>query len=863
MQAVNISNKIRTGACMENESAKINRLVRSLVPNLRDGDLTGEIGGTSLGAGSGILYLRTMTSEGSAKTEPLESLDFPQVLEAISAKASTVYGERNVLALEPGKADSALERDFDRIEELIGGVQRGEPLPFDGVRDLTGVLDRAATQGSHLEPGKLVDLAETISAARGLKKFIISQKDRLSSLDIYAKSLVDLDGLERRIREKIDFRTVELKDNASSELKRIRRAIASNAERSRRRLEALVRRYGADNWLLETGYTMRDDRYVLAVKHPHRGKVRGIVHGQSSSGGTVYIEPDELVEIANELRRLAEEEAVEVRRILIELTDHVRANSSEIEGMLDAVEKLDSLQARAVFADEVGAMRPGIGGEELRLVQARHPLLVIRKGLERTVPLDLALDSGGRVLVITGPNAGGKTVALKTVGLITALIHAGVWPPCGDGTRIPAIFSWHVVIGDEQSLEGDLSSFSGHLSRWRNILDDDSEAMLVLIDEVASGTDPAEGSALAMSLLETAVRRGWWTLVTTHMGALKAFAHSNDGIRNGSMQFDRAALSPTYRFLPDLPGSSYALEIASRVGLPGGLLKRARSKIGEQRQRLEDLIEELSTRLSETERERRELAIGRSEAAGMEKLLRERLDRLESEKSRLSHEAADKAERLLAEANRAVEKAVREIRESQASHAAIKKAHRLVDEQKEAVREVRKRAVPDKKTRVSDIKRDEAEKVDSGPLAPGDTVELENGTLAEVLALQGDKVQVAAGMIKLWLPVEAVSRSREKAAGRGGGVNLHVSAAGGGEPVGSELKLLGMRYEEAEAALEKYLENLALAGLESARIVHGKGAGVLRQLVLEKLESHPLVRTHRLGEHGEGGDGVTIVELKG
>jgi DNA mismatch repair protein MutS2 len=647
-------------------------------------------------------------------------------------------------------------------------------------------------------------------------------------------------------------------------------------QRIRRKLDSLVKLHGDAGALAEGGWTMRDGRFVLSVRSSAKRKIHGIMHGRSQSGGTLFIEPDELVELAGERRRLEEEEQREIRRILIELTDLVREHLHELNAAIVAIGRLDSIQARARFAETFGAMRPRLSKNTLRLVQARHPLLVLRKGLKGTVPLDLELGGEGpddRALVITGPNAGGKTVALKTIGLTTTLVHAGVWPPAGDGTEIPPLELWHVVIGDDQSLESDLSSFSGHLERLREITELPERPKLVLIDEIAAGTDPTEGSTLAAALLEESVRRGWWTVVTTHMGQLKAFAHRTEGVRNGSMQFDRKQLTPTYRFVPDIPGSSYALEIAERVGLPDEVVQRAREMLGEERMRLEDLIEELGDRLGKVHAQERELERLRSQTSGLERRLQERIGELEGKRAEKLAKASEEAERLLAEANRAIEHAVKEIRESQASRDAIRQARERVQQQKQRTEKTRKSAEQTRKKTLKqasgsrqETDRQHAPEKESaiedlpGAITVGDSVRLESGQIAEVLALQGKKAQVAAGAVKVWMPIDNMTRIRQ-ARGRSGGVNLHLNVDEEEAPTRTELKLIGMRAEQAENALEKYLEDLALSGLQTARIVHGKGTGALRAMVEEVLNRNPLVSSHRLGEQGEGGDGVTIVHL--
>ncbi len=831
----------------------------------------------------------------------LGALNYQRATALVADLAATDLGRERVAGLLPdvlggdGEA-SRLKREFDRIEALTGLLQRGDELPFGGIRDVRAALKRARTEGAHLQPGELLDVAALARGSRSLRGALGKWRESLGPLLPYLESLPEMPELEREIDRRIDPDEAAVRDSASPELQRIRGEMANNARKTRARLDSLVKQHSGAGILQETGYTMREERYVLAVQHPYKGRVRGIVHDQSASGGTVYIEPDELVVLGNELRRLIAQESDEVRRILIELTDTVRAHLDDLKACLDAVTALDSLQARALYAVRTGASRPMLEAGKLKLVQARHPLLLDRKGLKDTVPLELELadhferpeddgdeeadlegtvgrDREGRAVIITGPNAGGKTVALKTVGLVTALARAGFWPPVGDGTNIPPITGWHVIIGDDQSLEGDLSSFSAHLENLKQVLADETAQPLVLIDEIASGTDPIEGSALAMAFLETAVQRRWWTLVTTHMGALKAFAHRTKGVRNGSMQFDRTALSPTYRFLPDLPGSSYAVEIAQRVGFPESVVARSRELMGTDQLRLEDLIEELAEALRRVRETRHEAQRRASRTAALEKRLRERLDEIEAHKAEHLEKASREAKQLLAQANRTLEHTIKEIREQQASRQAIQKAREQLQQQKQAVERAEEqakqgrtksrqpRARPKKNRKVQDAPAVSEERREGPPIQEGDTVRLESGMTGEVLALKGGKLQVAAGAVKLWIDADQVQRVRGGAKKGSSGVHVHRAGQEDGPDVPMELNLIGKRFDEAEALLDKYLEDLALSGRTQARIVHGKGTGTLRGMVQEKLAGSTLVSHYRLGEAGEGGDGVTLVSL--
>ncbi len=826
----------------------------------------------------------------------MAALDYDKVLDAVAGLCLTGYGRDRVLELYPSfepdaewtqRVDSVetLRDEFDRIETLTGLIERDKPLNFAGVRDLGDSLLRAQVPGSRLETGELLDIAQMLTATDRLREQINKHADEMHALQPFADILPSAPRLVSRIEKMISVRTGLVVDNATPELNRLRRSVETSISNMRNKLDGLIRKHGDAGELVESSFSVREDRYVLAVKSSSRNRVHGIIHGMSSSGNTVYIEPNELVAAGNEIRRLQEEEAEEVRRILRLLTDEVREHLDDLKDAVLCVGLLDSLQARAKFAVQVGAMRPAVRPGMLRLVEARHPLLVLRKGIDATVPLTLYLgqdpdqevnpdgvEALGRAFVITGPNAGGKTVLLKTLGLCSALIHAGIWPPAGDGTVVPPLDEWHVIIGDDQSLEGDLSSFTGHLEKLKTITVSPAPNKLVLVDEIAAGTDPAEGGPLAESFLEMAVERGWWTLVSTHMGELKAFAHKTDGVRNGSMQFNRETLSPTYVFQPDLPGSSYALEIAARVGMPKKVVKRARTLAGSKRAKLEDLIEELSQRLRGAKERERELEKSLASASDRDAKLQEKIDALEAKRDEHIARAAAEAQRILDNANRTLEHTVKQIREQQASKESILAAKQRFAELQDSVqteaqaaderRKKRRQKPKPKKVQTVAVKKQKPEPVTlDGPLEIGDEVLIGEGDVrGTVLALKKTSVQVATGSMKLWMApseLRKVGRSQPTAHSR-----LEVGLGDEDKgPISTELKLIGKRAEEASAELEAYLEELALANLPYARIVHGKGTGTLRAMVQERLKNSPLVADYRFGEPGEGGDGVTIVQM--
>ncbi|MBZ0265455.1 endonuclease MutS2 [bacterium] len=800
-------------------------------------------------------------------SDTLRALDFDTVLRSIADNAATPFGEDRILGLRPTMELEEVEQEFGLIENVMGVLERGEALPIAGIREIRPALKRTRKQGSRLEIHELLDIYQLLNGIESLSEYIKEDDEHLFPLQHLLETLHPLPPLQRIITQAIDIRDGIIKDSASPQLNNLRKSIRSLEQKSRKQLENLVSSYMGKGWIQETGYTISDGRFVVPVKSNHRGKIQGIMHGSSASGGTLYIEPAVLVDLANQLRQAHEAESAEIQRILEDLTQKVRENHYDIFVSIDTLGFIDSLQARAEFAYRCGAIRPAMGGAVLNLVEARHPLLLLRKGLDATIPLNLQLSSEAQTLVITGPNAGGKTVALKTVGLITSLAWSGIIPPCGYDSVIPKLETWHVVIGDDQSLESDLSSFSGHLTRLEKVLSDNSSAKLVLIDEIASGTDPVEGAALAAAILEEAVAKKWWAIITTHIGSLKVFAHKTEGIRNGSMEFNRERLEPTYRFVPDLPGSSYALEIAQRVGIKTELLENARGHLGTDKLKMETLIEELSTKLREAEREKRWLSIKQSETQALEKRLLERIDKLEAELAKSKKTAAEEAERILNEANRTIELVVKEIREKQASGEAIQMARTAMQKERENVKQLQENAIEieqrQKKVRKSKTPpppKSEEKSVED--IAVGDQVVLESGVSGEVLAFQGKRLQITAGSLKMWIKVSDIAKVKTKAAGSGSRVQVHLSDKAEKENVPLELDLRGKRYEEAQNQLEQYLDDAVYAGMPFVQIVHGKGTGALRSMVFQVVKKHRDVAEHRLGEPSEGGDGVTVVNFR-
>jgi DNA mismatch repair protein MutS2 len=642
-------------------------------------------------------------------------------------------------------------------------------------------------------------------------------------------------------------------DNASHELKQIRRALVFQHERLRSRLNSILEHWSDRGFCRENLITIKGGRFVIPVKEECRTQVKGLIADQSGSGMTIFIEPLETLEIANGIRQLEIDERKEVLRILKSLTASVAIEREAISSSLEVLAIIDSLYARALYARRWKAHAPTINTKHhLRLVKAQHPLLLERHSGE-VIPLDLELGKDFRTLVITGPNAGGKTVALKTIGLLTLMASSGILIPAEPGSEIPYMENIHAHIGDEQSIEQDLSTFTSHLTHLKEILEDTSSSKLVLIDEIGAATDPALGSALAMAVMERLTAQKALSVITTHHGALKTFAHQQPGMGNGSMEFDEETLTPTFRFRPGIPGSSYAFEISQRVGIPEDILARSRELVGEDRSNLEQLLTELTKKIKSLERERQESTLKRTQYDALEKLYREQATKLREQEKTLKRKALEEAENLLKDINRQIESCVREIRESQASQKSIQVAH-------ETVRKIKK----DVTERIQKIEPQKAEKpsktVPSRAITIGDHVKLEGAEeVGLVVSKQGNRFEVEIGQVKLWANRSKLELVEGKPAKKKDRVKIKIEA--GDSTAGSEIDLRGMTAEEALPLVEKYLFDTYTSGWSSVGIIHGKGTGALRAKILEFLDNHPLVKSTRSGRPEEGDYGVTIVEL--
>jgi DNA mismatch repair protein MutS2 len=780
-------------------------------------------------------------------------LQYPEALAVVASYASSTLGADAVRSLMPSASQNWIETELRRVDEMAALLLRANPWAMPTIPDVRAGLRKLSVAGSALDGLELRDLALLLRTAGDVRAVVLRTRTASPLLAELAEPLVTLEKLEQEIEHTID-ETGGVRDNASKELSRIRRELRGARAKIVAKLEEYISTLPSRYQVADASVTVRDGRYVVPVRRDARGEVGGIVRDESATGNTLFVEPPVAIELMNRLRELEIAESREVQRILRELTATARPHEPELRVTLDNLVVLDSLFARARYAAAHSGHRPQIGGD-YNVVNGFHPLLLAQaRETAAVVPFDLSMEPGEYTLLVSGPNTGGKTVLLKAIGLVSLLAQSGVVPPVGPGTRLPVFDDVFADIGDEQSIEASLSTFSAHLKNLREILESARATSLALIDEMGSGTDPVEGGALAHAILVDLTRRGTMTVATTHLGQLKLLAGAEAGVVNASLQFDAAELRPTYRLQKGVPGRSYGLAIAKRLGFPRDVLERADSEVPQAEREVGRLIAELEEKegalaaaLDETNRARAELDALRTS-------VEERGQTIKQRERDAERRARQQARDLLLSAREEVEAAIRDLRESVSENA-------TKDQIAEAARTARRR--------VEETARAQAEKMPaltedapaSGPIEVGTPVQVvATGAIGHVVELRDGRALVEIGGLRIQVPanglVPAAEPKREKPSVK---VTTWSESDFNASP---EINLLGLRAEEALAQLTPAIDAAVRAALPTLRIIHGKGTGALRQVVAETLKMDPRVKTFRLGGPGEGGAGVTLAELR-
>jgi DNA mismatch repair protein MutS2 len=794
----------------------------------------------------------------------LNTLEFNKVLARLARHASFSAGRELALSLRPSNDYDEVLRN-QRLTAEARRLRETQPRAgLGGVHDVRQLANKA-NLGGVLEPSELLDVAGTLAAGRTLKEAVVRAggppANRLPLLSEIAERITELADVAGDIYRCITPRA-EVADNASPTLGVIRRDLHTVHDRLYSKLQELLSSADTRGAIQEPIITLRDGRYVIPVKVEARGQVQGIVHDVSASGATIFVEPLATVDLGNNWRETQAEEQRELERILKRLSALIGRSAHAISVNIESLAEIDLAFAKAAFAEDLGAMELPYDGESqawlvkapetLHLVNARHPLLP-----HDAVPISLSVGGTYSVLLITGPNTGGKTVALKTVGLLTAMAQAGLPVPADAGSRLPVFDSVQADIGDEQSIEQSLSTFSSHMTNIIGILASAGPNSLVLLDELGAGTDPDEGSALAQAIIERLLDTGCLTVATTHHGELKVFAHTTTGIMNASVEFDVETLAPKYRITIGLPGSSNALAIAERLGLPADVVERARGSIEPERAHAESLLAEIQREHSAAEDARRGELIARKEAEEIRHGLEEKLDAIEEEREQILANVRAEAEEELTRIRQLLAHAGRRI-ERQKPEAAAEKVAAA-----EAVAETLKPPPPSPRRR----RRKGSDIILPEEIQPGDVVWVRGlGRFGEALSSPDDKgeVEIRLGSLHSTVPLKKVEKVQrlEKSAST---ATVPIITKGSVTPpptsVPMELHIRGALPDQVLPDLDKYLDDAFRAGLPWVRIVHGKGTGVLAKAVRGMLASHPLVKDYEVAPREEGGEGVTIAHL--
>jgi DNA mismatch repair protein MutS2 len=771
-------------------------------------------------------------------------LEFDKVKKHFQRYASTDIGREHIERLSPSTSLEDIQKNLSFVSEMKHLLEITDAPPLEILPDIRFSLHRTSIENYSLPASELRKIAQVLETTQNIASFFTRRKTEFPLLLSLSSQLQVNSILQFNINRAID-ENGEVKDSATKELGQIRRQIVEKSDHLRNRLETILKAVAEKDYIQEEIITTRDSRMVIPVKIEYKNRVPGFIHSTSASGATVFVEPTETLELNNDIRTLQFKEQREIERILRDLTEQVGEVKDTLLVNILLLGDIDFILAKAKYSIEIIGVEPIIttdGG--IRLIDARHPLLLLHHKRDETIPLNLHIGPETRTIVISGPNAGGKSVALKTIGLLSILAQSGCHIPAVSGSELPIFTELFVDIGDEQSIEDDLSSFSSHLKNLKELVENVTVNSLVLIDELGSGTDPVEGASLAAAILESLTNLGCTTVATTHHGSLKTFAFETPGVENAAMEFDQATLRPTYKFKLGLPGSSYAMEMAERIDFPELVVKKAKELRGSSAYNFDKLINDLQRQSNELTEELNHVKREKVRLDELTRSYKDKISSLQKDMKEIRQKAVLEAETIVERANSAIESTIKEIKE----HAA----------EKEIVRSVRQE-IKKLVTEVDHLKKDfHTEEAAEPDFVPGNTVRLKHSnSLGEILQkVDSSHYLVLVGNLKVKIAQKELQLSNEQP-------QKHLKSAAHlsqGE-VKREVDLRGMYGDEAIEAIEKLFDEAILSGLNRVDIIHGKGTGALRKRVTAFLKNNPAVKSYRLGEWNEGGTGVTVVEL--
>ena len=775
-----------------------------------------------------------------------EKLEFQKVLRNVANYAVTENGKKYVLELSPLFDLKKVINEGETVSEAKEILIRNIPPQIDYIPDLFESISQSRIEGASLSSKNILEILKLAKVSRSLHLFIKNNSETAPTLSEYQDSLMNEKVFEHHI-EKVIEESGEIKEKASQKLFDIKKQIREKQSSLIKSINSIMKSLDADGIVREDYLTLRDGRMVIPVKAEHKRHLRGFIHSESATGQTVYIEPEQTLELNNEIVTLGFAEKREIERLLKELTILIGRESEKLRESLRTIAYIDSLFARAKYSIEIMGSFPSINNtKSFHVNDARHPVLLKKLGREASIPLSFKLD-GQKIIVITGPNAGGKTVVLKTIGLLSLLLQSGIHIPVHPDSNFHLFKKILIDIGDEQSLEDDLSTFSSHLNNLKNILLNADENSLVLLDEIGTGTDPTEGSALAAAVLLKLRDKRALVLASTHHGSLKIIANDEDKFINAAMEFDHEQLKPTYKFKIGVPGSSYAFEIARRIGINDELIQTASKFMDSDKYKLEVFLTELEEKSNKLEEKLKQLEIENTRLSGLSGLYRTNIERLEKEKKEILKKAKSDAEEFLKDVNKKVEGVIKQIRESGAQKEVIKEAKKIIVELKAETEELYSPEV--------------AKEINISDFSVGSFVSIKNTTTSGRIILidkERSKALIESGSIKMQVDLQdlipTLSKSEQMPVTHHHNISQTVT--------NYRLDIRGRKPEEADFEILKFIDDSYMTGQQRVEILHGKGTGVLKKTVKDILDKHEKVKNYYFAPIEFGGEGITIVELK-
>jgi len=778
----------------------------------------------------------------------INTLEFPKIISMIADKCLTPFGKEEVNRLQPLFDRGEIERRQTEISQMKDIINFGQAFPLYRLEDCRDLLEKSQVEGIFLEPKEILIVLELVEVSIAINGYGKEGRDNFPAITEYLTQVRAFPELKKEIHRVLD-ENGEIKDSASSKLKSVRLELSENKRKIMIRLERILAGHQKQAGWQDDVITIRSGRYVIPIPTSQYRTGTGILHDRSQSGATLYVEPTETVELNNRINLLMQEERLEMDRILRALTSEIAARAESLGENTRLIGKLDAFYACAKFSNQIKGNQPIITESSVfELVEARHPLLIIQSSsIENVVPTDIGLDAARQAVLITGPNTGGKTITLKTVGLSMLMAQSGLHISAGEKSSIGIFKSLFADIGDEQSIELSLSTFSSHMRNIIHGLAGASEEALLLFDEIGAGTDPKEGSALAEAIMLYVVEKGAKLLATTHYSQLKTLATERPEIENAALEFDRRTLAPTYRLHIGIPGSSYAVEIARRLGLPDVVCQHATSSVGSEEKSLDVLIASLESELARLKQDRTELTERLAKARELEKQYRSQTDQLQTEVNSEKQKALAETELFLEQTRKEIERLVADIRHSQASKEAVKKFHRNLQRRHEKIKDLQGSL--------------EQQHPDGAVFHKGDLVEIlslkQEGKIEQLIGKARAKVKI--GKVLTTVALRNLRKISQPSETKRAPTAASFSIEEAEKP---EIHLRGMTVEEALESLEKFLDRAVVIGFSQVYIIHGKGTGTLRRTLTNYLKNHPEVESLRLGDWNEGGAGVTIAKLK-